>query len=872
MKKSTYFLLLFGLFINCVYGQSSGNSLNFDGNDMVTLPAELYNTNYSGKSAITIEYWYKGSVLSSPVRFQDGGNYVVAGWFYEGIIQHIISSDGGTTGISAGEVATINNGQWHHIAMTWAASGEFTSYLDGYVADHRSAASVSLPTITNGGWLGAFGASDDKEYLTGNLDEVRIWNKARTQSDIQSTMYTELDGNESGLVAYYKMSDASGTTLTDNSSNTYNGTISGATLQPSDCFTNLGSCLSYDGQNDKSSATLTGKIFNNSLTIELWINFNSLTTQHNFTGLYDGININKRIIPYKAEDNIINLYINDGSTAFVISSNYVVTQDKWYHLSFVVNNGTAYIYINGKLCNYDSYNPFLIGSDPTLYIGSDIGGFFSDVKIDEYRIWNTARTESEINDNMLKILNGNESGLVAYYRFNQSTSTATVYDATYPSFNQTISGMSLPSAWSNSLFYFAWTGNTSSDWNTVTNWNTQSLPTSTDIIYFNSNPVNNASISGNPEINSMYLQSGASVVLNSDITINGDLVLNNNLDLNGYNINLGSSGNLFENSGYLTGSTGSISTTRNLNNISSLNVAGLGAEITTASDMGSTTITRKHSLIDNSISRNYLISSAATELNATLVFHYLDNELNGLTEDDLALFKSTDNGSTWNKMGGEVETSENTITLSGINSFSLWTAGDKNSPLPVELTSFSAVIVKNKIELNWKTSTEINNYGFEIEKYTESQNWSKIGFVAGAGNSNTVIDYSYIDNLEIDLIANQTLKYRLKQIDNNGNFEYSDIVEVNLNSVVPTEYNLSQNYPNPFNPTTTIKYSIPTEGMVSLKVYDVLGKEVANLVDENKNAGTYEVIFNAENLSSGTYIYKLTSGNFTETKKLLLLK
>ncbi len=205
-----------------------------------------------------------------------------------------------------------------------------------------------------------------------------------------------------------------------------------------------------------------------------------------------------------------------------------------------------------------------------------------------------------------------------------------------------------------------------------------------------------------------------------------------------------------------------------------------------------------------------------------------------------------------------------------------------NAPLPVELSSFTASQYENGVLLKWRTETEVDNYGFEVERNNpphsplpggEEKGWVKIGFVEGHGNSNSSKNYSFTD----ENISAGTYSYRLKQIDNDGIFEYSDIVEITIGS--PEEFQLEQNYPNPFNPTTTIKYSIP--GVISteernlnvlLKVYDVLGNEITTLVNEEKPSGNYSVEFNAANLPSGIYFYTLESGTFVQTKKMLFLK
>ena len=194
--------------------------------------------------------------------------------------------------------------------------------------------------------------------------------------------------------------------------------------------------------------------------------------------------------------------------------------------------------------------------------------------------------------------------------------------------------------------------------------------------------------------------------------------------------------------------------------------------------------------------------------------------------------------------------------------------------VPVELASFSASVAANVVTLNWSTATELNNHGFEIERSSDrailpdgKAGWRTIGFREGNGTTSEPQQYSYSDKLSD--IASAKLYYRLKQIDFNGSIEYSEIVEV---EITPAVFLLSQNYPNPFNPITKIKFVIAKSSLVTLKVYDVLGKETATLVNEEKPAGTYEVKFDGSFLPSGVYFYKLQTGNFVQIKKMLLLK
>jgi photosystem II stability/assembly factor-like uncharacterized protein/pimeloyl-ACP methyl ester carboxylesterase len=207
------------------------------------------------------------------------------------------------------------------------------------------------------------------------------------------------------------------------------------------------------------------------------------------------------------------------------------------------------------------------------------------------------------------------------------------------------------------------------------------------------------------------------------------------------------------------------------------------------------------------------------------------------------------------------------IEYGGFSYTLYFVVGGTASILPVELTSFTASTDSDKILLNWQTATEVNNYGFDVERrIIEKTEWSKIAFIQGNGTSNIPHNYSYTDHS----LTSGSYVYRLKQIDNNGKIKYSQETEVTFK--VPRVFALSQNYPNPFNPTTVINYQLPVNSFVTLKIYDVLGREIATLINGKQNAGYYKASFNASSLSSGVYFYRLQAGSFTETKKLILLR
>jgi hypothetical protein len=186
--------------------------------------------------------------------------------------------------------------------------------------------------------------------------------------------------------------------------------------------------------------------------------------------------------------------------------------------------------------------------------------------------------------------------------------------------------------------------------------------------------------------------------------------------------------------------------------------------------------------------------------------------------------------------------------------------------VPVDLTSFNAEVDNGIVTLKWSTATETNNLGFEVQRSQDNQNWNSLAFIKGNGTSTFVHKYQFTDQVETTGIH----YYKLKQLDYNGDFNYSKIIEANVSK--PLSFDLSQNFPNPFNTSTTIRYQLPKDNFVSLKVYDVLGKEVKTLIREFKKAGYYTINYSANDLSSGIYFYKLTTGQYSSTKKFILLK
>jgi hypothetical protein len=272
-----------------------------------------------------------------------------------------------------------------------------------------------------------------------------------------------------------------------------------------------------------------------------------------------------------------------------------------------------------------------------------------------------------------------------------------------------------------------------------------------------------------------------------------------------------------------------------------------------------------------------------TQLNAHIVSHVvaLDStkvaihvNLNNSNNNDGIVIGYVNNGLTFSNVytyNNAAEDYNNIIPITSnafiVNCRTNQYCGTLEYILPVELSNFTAKVSKNNVVLQWKTQTEINSHSFKIERKIAKSDWVNIGEVSGAGNSNKIIEYSYVNK---NISSSSKYQYRLKMIDNDGTFKYSPIVEAIIE--VPKEYSLSQNFPNPFNPETKIKYTLPKNGYVKIQVFSVTGQLVRTLTEENQEAGYYSVNFLGNNLSSGIYIYRLSVNNNNIQKKMIYLK
>lgn len=361
------------------------------------------------------------------------------------------------------------------------------------------------------------------------------------------------------------------------------------------------------------------------------------------------------------------------------------------------------------------------------------------------------------------------------------------------------------------------------------------------------------SLSGNITVtHSVIVDSGVSVTLSS-----GSLTLTSTATLE-----LGSGSTLtiqgaFNNSGTITGS-GTISSSKPLvQSVAALSTTSVEVTFSEPVDVASSQISANYS-----VNKGITANSATRDASNHALVHLSVSSISQDTVYSITINNIID------------ESATDTIAA---NSQRLFMYSPES--LPVQLTNFSAFSNHLATELHWSTATEVNNYGFEVERRSimngqqEISNWEKVGFVAGAGTSSSPKDYRYVDaNLPAGRYA-----YRIKQIDNDGSFEYYGSAEVEI-GLAAKEFKLESNFPNPFNPSTTLRFSVPTRSTVKLNIFNILGQQITALIDEDLNAGYHQAVWNA-NVASGMYFYRMEAvavgdpnRRFVDVKKMILVK
>jgi hypothetical protein len=439
-----------------------------------------------------------------------------------------------------------------------------------------------------------------------------------------------------------------------------------------------GDALNFANADDYVTNSFSSDYNVSEFTIEMWIYWSGSGIQFLSARAFEEMEIHTN-----TNDGLRFIPTDD---VFLDTPDWVFNKNEWTHIAFMYDPSESYAacYINGREVQLTNNGPNPIGtallnSNTSFLFGCRAGNAYNYTGyMDDIRFWNDIRTEDEIKESMMKEINGTESGLVFYYKLNEGSGT-NAYDATSNSHDATLHELN-PPVWLTSEAFNTWLGTTNSSWSVATNWSQGSVPTATDNVGIYT-ATNELTISGSPTVNNMLVASGSAPTLSSGVTVNGNLLLEEDLDLSEQTVTIGSDGYLLEGNGTFWGFIpGHVTTTRVLNNISEENVGGLGFMITTSANMGSTTISRYHIISSYSnpatIARFYIVTPTNNSgLNADIRLYYREDDRWDLTEEDLVLLKSTNNGSSWTAEGGTVNTTDHYISKSSVDGFSWWTAG-----------------------------------------------------------------------------------------------------------------------------------------------------------------------------------------------------
>ncbi|MEQ9298787.1 MAG: LamG-like jellyroll fold domain-containing protein [Cyclobacteriaceae bacterium] len=508
-----------------------GHSLDFDEtDDQVSMGDNLID----GANTLTVEVWiypiaFSGTTATTDIRtiISKGDSEAqtgVLGIYFEGdgssSSNLVVALDNGTTLVeSVYEVVTtaINLNTWQHLTITWSSGAGISTYLNGELLGTSSVLSGPLDDVSDAFIIGGSTDTDEDGY-EGIIDEVRIWDDVRSEAEIQANLYRSLDvANETNLVAYYKFDD--GIAASDNSSpavdlladysgNDLSGDLTGFTLaggnsnwvlseipladeSVASALSGPGNALDFDGSNDYVEVTDNDLLdITEILTLEAWVN---VTTSPATAS--EGV-ISKFLtaggqqsfsLDINTGDSVVFTLSANGANSASVSSDNSIPLGEWVHLAAVYNPSTSMeIYVNGILDGERTSGvPAAIhsGSAP-LWIGAITAGVIDadnaiEASIDEVRIWNTARTRVELQDNMFKQLEGNESGLVAYYTFDEISGTSTLNDATANGLNGSLPDPSQHTSWVSASAREPEKNIEVNNWNTTATWKSRAVPNAT---------------------------------------------------------------------------------------------------------------------------------------------------------------------------------------------------------------------------------------------------------------------------------------------------------------------------------------------------------------------------------------------------------
>ena len=564
--KKLLCIIFFILFTTTLFAQN--NCLDFDGTDDYVDCGNNTSLN-PGEGSFTIESWIRPDGLSGTKRFiwkNNGSTPPFDGYYFMTTDDRLMAGFGDGSNSIEVEISGLTTGSWYHVVMIRDVSADKVSlYLNGVKVNEKT------DNTSNIGYSGDFaigGRPGEPEWFDGQMDEVRIWNDARTEAEIRTNMYKELAGTESNLAAYYKLNETSGTNADDSKSGgindgTWNGSDGGsytsAEWQTSSSFFGPKNCLDFDGSNDYvdcvNDASLTGMA---ELTLEAWVRPDVADVHRviisNFGGSGSGggyqlVTLDNETFAITIRDQNLVDRGADGTS--------ILSDGNWYHVAGTMDwdgsKTTLKLYVNGILETTETYTgaeyQISYTNVSNLFIGTNSDGvppgWGSDTRefdglIDEVRIWNDVRTAEEIQQNMCRTLDGDEANLAAYYRFDQQATSGqtTLYDITSNENSGTLTDMDATTDWVTCTAFDTWIGWFDTSWGESKNWS-RGIPTATENVGLFKWTLGHAPTVSSPSTaKTMIVGLLETLTLNSSLTVDGNLIELGNLNLNSQTVTL----------------------------------------------------------------------------------------------------------------------------------------------------------------------------------------------------------------------------------------------------------------------------------------------------------------------------------------------
>ena len=778
-----------------------GNALIFDGtNDFIA------GDSLSGVAAntFTYEFWAYPTGTISVVAESTGGTSGVSGQRYA-----IFPAWGGTGGNAGAGVSVGTNGVgvfehadsylpallfwqgtltgWTHIAVVYADK-QPSLYINGvWVRTGLTSTKTNVyPSLFLSDPIG-YG-----DYYAGQIDEFRIWSTTLTAAEIRANMYREL-GATTGLLVIYHFNEASGTTASDSSGNGRDGTLNNFPATPwrtSGAFAGPRNALDFDGTDDYILTGLNpSTMFGQSFTLEAWVYPRSAGNFRGIGGDHDGISgVGVVFGQYSSGGGGWEFGGYDtnnlGLPAAVVPA---IPLNQWSHVAAVyVGNasgaGSITVYLNGVQAAQSTWSNRAVSHMTTFYIGQalDTGDRRFNGQIDEFRVWNTARTAAQISNDMAHTLVGNESGLQAYYRFDQANDAGqtTLYDLTANNRNGTLTNMDATTDWVASAAFNTWIGAESTDWATADNWSRSAVPVASDTIgiYTYDAPTNAPALGGTATLNTLAVN--APLTANADLTVTGNLILNADLTAGGSNVIV------LDSSATVNGANDIVGTVRRTSPATGsalqFNNPYTTLNFSTAPTQMDVKLTKTApSGWNKPVVKRYYTLTPTGSVNATVQLAYQTGELNGTTEADLLLWRYDTGQDKWTFQGGTANTTNHYVALTGVTQFSDW-ALSSNGPTSAILSKFNARFnaSKQRVRVNWTTASELNVVGFNVWRKSGKGEWKMLNpSLIPAKNLGEIVGANYA-RADQTVKAGKTYRYKLEIVLANGQSEWSDVKRV----------------------------------------------------------------------------------------------